>query len=322
MNNHDMQDSAIAAPAAGGLGGAGSAMRRIGIFYDGTHFFHISNFYNAKHEHKARLSFRGIHAFVQEEVARQEGVEKRFCRVVDAHYFRGRLGADQAQESKLLYSERQFDEVLIREGITTHFLPLAKAPSGGVKEKGVDVWFALEAFELAILKRFDVCVLVTGDRDFVPLVRKLHTLGSRVMLLAWNLDNGKTTTSQALINEVTYPVLMHELIDNPPPEREEIIDGIFMPKSSPSEQHSHELPDQEAPVEAQDEQGMKTGTIYSYFQEKGYGFILPEGCEDTIFFHINDSEDVTPTDLVPGTAVSFYLGRNDKGPAAFQISLL
>ena len=77
---NDIQNSAIAAPVAGGLGGAGSAMRRIGIFYDGTHFFHISDFYNEKHERKARLSLRGIHDFVCEIISQLEGVEKRFCK--------------------------------------------------------------------------------------------------------------------------------------------------------------------------------------------------------------------------------------------------
>jgi len=35
-------------------------------------------------------------------------------------------------------------------------------------EKGIDVWFALEAYELAIHKRFDVCVLVAGDFRLRP----------------------------------------------------------------------------------------------------------------------------------------------------------
>jgi hypothetical protein len=63
----------------------------------------------------------------------------------------------------------------------THYLPLG--PEG---EKGVDVWLALEAYELAIYKRFDVSVLVVCDGAFLPLVRKLNTLGTRVMLLGWD----------------------------------------------------------------------------------------------------------------------------------------
>ena len=328
MNNHDMQDSAIAAPAAGGLGGAGSAMLRIGVFLDGGFLQFVSDHYKYHHEREARLSIRGLHEFVRDEVSRCEGVEKRRCQVVDAHWFRGRYSADQARTKAedFLYHERQFDDVLIREGVTMHVLPLAPDHEkiGGVKEKGVDVWFALEAYEMAVLKRFDICVIVAGDRDFVPLARKLATLGSRVMLLAWNLDNGKTKTSSALIDEVTYPVLMHKLIENPPAERKEIIDGIFMPQSSSPGEHSHEQPDQELPVNAQNEQGMMTGTIVTIDQEKRFGFIQPEGGkarEDNYHFRFSNITDVAPTDLKKGSRVSFYPGKNSGGLEALGVCL-
>lgn len=335
---NDIQNSAITAPAVGGLGGTGFAMRRIGIFYDGGHFLHISNFYNYKHERKARLYLRGIHDFVCEAISQLEGVDRRFCQIVDAHYFRGRLGANQVPEgpegSDLLHSERQFDEVLIREGITTHFLPLAKALSGGgFREKGIDVWFALEAFELAVLKRFDVCVLVTGDSDFVPLVRKLNTLGSRVMLLTWNLDNGKTRTSKLLSDAVTYSIDMHDLIESVKPDKHDdesdehklsselkklmpnfkkLINNLFVQQSSPPEKHSHEQPDQEQPVDAPDEQGMKTGKVVMVNSTDRYGFIQPEGAytrDENAHFHFKDvAEGTDPTGLKHKRAREFLLG--------------
>ncbi len=41
----------------------------------------------------------------------------------------------------------------------------------------------VEAFELAIYKQFNVLALIACDGDYVPLVRKLNTLGTRVMVL-------------------------------------------------------------------------------------------------------------------------------------------
>ena len=279
----------------------GSAMLRIGVFLDGGFLQFVSDYYKYHHEREARLSIRGLHEFVRDEVSRCEGVEKRRCQVVDAHWFRGRYSADQAREKNndFLYRERQFDDVLIREGVTMHVLPLAPdhEKSGGVKEKGVDVWFALEAYEMAVLKRFDICVIVAGDRDFVPLARKLATLGSRVMLLAWNLDNGKTKTSSVLIDEVTYPVLMHKLIDNPPSEREEIIDALF---------------------------DLIWGGIDSFDPDKKTGYILPKGGGEKLYFHIGhfkDPEHVREADLKSGTKVRYSPGRTKMGAAAFQISL-
>ncbi len=53
-------------------------------------------------------------------------------------------------------------------------------------EKGLDVWFALETYEMTLLKRYDVTVLVACDRDYLPLVRKLNALGGAVMVLGWD----------------------------------------------------------------------------------------------------------------------------------------
>lgn len=120
-------------------------LTRIGVFYDGNYFFHVSNYYRYHHAQHARISIKGLHDFIRHEVAEKEQTDVRYCQIVDAHYFRGRLSATDAQEKDKLYGERVFEDVLINEGVTTHFLPLS--PQG---EKGIDVWLALEAFELAI----------------------------------------------------------------------------------------------------------------------------------------------------------------------------
>lgn len=289
---------------------------RIGVFYDGTYFAHVSNYYLYEHERKSRLSIQGIHDFIRDEVSRQEGVDKRFCQVVDAHYFRGRLSAKQAQENDLLYRERQFDDVLIREGVTMHFLPILTDRTGELGEKGIDVWFALEAYELAVHKRFDVSVIVSGDGDFVPLVRKLNTLGTRVMLLAWDFDwekNGEirqTRVSQALINEVTYPVMMSDEIDSRGRKKDPAISQLFVQRSREYYQEPAGNPPEQ-----------KTGSIVNFNGEKGYGFIRPNEGGENLFFHINNTIDVAQDELKPGISVKFYIGRNERGPAAMQVSL-
>ena len=44
----------------------------------------------------------------------------------------------------------------MRHGIVAHYLPL-----GPYGEKGIDVWLALEAYELGIHKRFDILESLT-----------------------------------------------------------------------------------------------------------------------------------------------------------------
>ena len=54
-------------------------------------------------------------------------------------------------------------------------------------EKGIDVWLALEALEQSYYKHYDFVVLLAGDGDYLPLLRKLNAFGIRVMLLFWEL---------------------------------------------------------------------------------------------------------------------------------------
>ena len=66
-------------------------LTRIGVFYDGNFFFHVSNYYHYYHERHSRISISGLHAFIRDEVAKCENTDARYCQIVDAHYFRGRL---------------------------------------------------------------------------------------------------------------------------------------------------------------------------------------------------------------------------------------
>jgi hypothetical protein len=210
---------------------ASNHLTRIGVFYDGNFFFHVSNYYQYHHERRARISVAGLHEFIRHQVADAEGSDVKYCQIVDAHYFRGRPKAQDAEKWGVLLRERAFDDVLVREGVVTHYLPLG--PDG---EKGIDVWLALEAYELAIYKRFDVSVLVACDGDFLPLVRKLNTLGTRVMLLAWdfkytdqNNQERETRTAQVLLDEVSYPVMMGQVIGDRSRRNDPQINGLFVP---------------------------------------------------------------------------------------------
>lgn len=62
---------------------------RIGIFYDGNYFYHVSNYYCYGHPRKSRLSIPGIHEFIKKYIALQENINPKFCQIVDCHYFRG-----------------------------------------------------------------------------------------------------------------------------------------------------------------------------------------------------------------------------------------
>jgi uncharacterized LabA/DUF88 family protein len=219
--------------------GKTSKLIRIGIFYDGSYFFKVSNFYKFGHPRGARLSFEGIHNFVRSKIAELEDVDQQYCHIVEAHYFRGRLSAQTASQTDQLEKERIFDDVLIKSGILTHYLPLDETNFPRPTEKGIDVLLSVESLDLAYQKQFDVVVLVACDGDYVPLVKKLNGIGTRVMLLGWDFsyeydtESGsrrkeQTRVSQSLINVVTYPMMMSQLIDDRSLQRDRLVNGLFV----------------------------------------------------------------------------------------------
>ena len=211
-------------------------LKRIGVFYDGNYFFRVSSYYAYGHERKSRLSISGLHDFVRQQIAMEEDSDPKLCQIVDAHYFRGRLSAAEAsQRGDTLYWDRVFDDILMSEGVTTHYLPVKTIEGGAKQEKGIDVLLAVEALETAFYKKFDVVVLIASDGDYVPLIRKLNTLGTRVMVLSWDFeytdDQGRrftTRTSQDLLEEVSYPIAMHEIINNRLRKNEPLVNNMFV----------------------------------------------------------------------------------------------
>jgi cold shock CspA family protein len=297
-------------------------LTRIGIFYDGNFLFHVSNYYHYHHERHARISIGGLHAFIRQQVADCEKTDLRSCQLVDAHYFRGRLRAADAEDRDLLYKERVFDDVLVREGVTTHYLPLTREG-----EKGIDVWLALEAYEMAIYKRFDVTVLVVCDGDFLPLVRKLNTLGTRVMVLGWDFryvdPNGlerETRTAQTLLDEVTYPIMMHPIVEDRARLRDPLVNGLFVPRKEFNSGLIARPPGLASTTPAPAAGTNGTGWIQTL--KNGYGFIVPDqGGPNMFFFH----EDVLDTDFLElkiGDRVQYSVGQNDRGPCAKEVRRL
>ncbi len=315
-----------------------NALLRIGVFYDGNYFHHVSNYYAYHHARRSRISIDGLHEFIRHKVAECENADTKYCQIVDAHYFRGRLRAQEAEMRDLLRKERAFDDILMRQGVTTHYLP-----QGENGEKGIDVWLALEAYELAIYKRFDVIVLLTSDGDFLPLVRKLNTLGARVMVLGWDFNitdqNGNervTRTAQVLLDEVSYPVLMHQVIDDRSLRNDTIINNMFMParslepreprtitsgypglSSSPNPAYVKKDRDADTTPSGAVSTGEKQAGFIQAIKD-GYGFITPDnGGANLFFFHGEVDGDFNELD--EGDRVEFEVGSNARGACAVRV---
>jgi CspA family cold shock protein len=76
-------------------------------------------------------------------------------------------------------------------------------------------------------------------------------------------------------------------------------------------------PAEDAPADVQ------TGSVMTYFEEKGFGFLRPDGGGKDIFFHISRLHQGDATALVPGAKVAYDLGMDRNGKiAASSVRLL
>jgi len=290
---------------------------RIGIFYDGYYFYKVSNYYKYEHKKKSRISISGLHGYIRNEVANLTNSDIRQCQIIDAHYFKGRSSAKELGEK--VQSERVFEDILMRENIVSHYLPLRFGENYSIQEKGIDVWLALEAYELAIHKRFDILVLVAGDGDYVPLVRKLHTLGTQVMLICWDFsyhnENGdvvETKTSWQLQEEVFYPVQMHQRIEQ---DDSDFIKEIFVPEKTYDKSpviDDFKLDDETSENETQGNLIPEefTSTIFS-INPNGFGFIKDEE-QNNIFFHYSRVTNCDFSDLKFGMKVKYTAEEDEE----------
>ncbi len=295
----------------------GNRALKVGVFYDGSYFSHVSNYYNYVHAHHRRLHIGGLHDFVKHMVAEKEGVTPNLCHIIDAHFFRGRFSARDANEKpNQLYYDRVFDDVLMYNGVQTHYLPV-KDMQGRKKEKGIDVLMALETYELCMLKRYDVVALIASDGDHVPLVRKLHALGCKTMLLGWDFEftdeqSGElqtTRTSTDLWNEVTYPLEMANLVDEGLKDNDEVIRELFVLKESTAREVDPAAADKPlVSVSDYPSDERFTGEIMSL--HNGYGFIrFPD---NNLFFLHDDLIEVPFVELKLGDNMSFTVAMNSR----------
>ena len=277
---------------------------RIGGFYDGNFLLHTSNYYNYIHPQHRRLSISGLHEFIKRRVAEEENLDYRNCVITEAHYFRGRINAVEAsQRGTQLYNDRVFDDILMAEGVHTHYLPLRNL-QGRKEERGIDVWLALEVFELAIMNKIDMIVLLVSDTDYVQLFRKLSSLGIRTMLLTWefeyqNDDGNKVTTrtSRELIQLATYPIPMQEVIECGLAQGNKLISNLFVG-----------IDDRQSA--SGDDSPLMANVSEVLTVKNGYGFIKYPN--NNLFFHYLDVEGEF-NEIMPYDRVTFEIEKNEKG---------
>lgn len=291
---------------------------KVGFFYDGNFVGKISDFYTFRHDIRSRISLKTIQEYVMRKIAEQE---KSFIRIVESHLYKSRITAREAEEKDVLYGERVFDDACMYDGITTHYLPM-KVQNNRKIEKGVDVWLALDAYEISLLKKLDYVVLVTNDINFKPLVKKLHSLGVKVILLSWEInwqnenDYFISKVSMDLINVCnSFIDLSFEYETNKDDLKNLFVqkvekDSYTKPANKSNGFYDNRTYEDSNSVEIEfDEDNRIESEIYSI--KNGYGFITYP--PNNIFFHSKDLLDTSFDDIQVGDAVEFQIYTKPDG---------
>ena len=181
--------------------------KSIGVFIDGGYYAKINEGFN----NTRKVNLKGLLSFITGRIAKEENLERKHLYITECHYYRGRYRADEARIRNLLLEERKFEDMLIENDVIFHYKHLRTNPQGGVIEKGVDTWFALDTYELTLFREFDYVVLISGDADHEMLARKLKALKTHVILLTWDPAN-TASTSRFLKEEVCTHFDMNSII--------------------------------------------------------------------------------------------------------------
>ena len=198
------------------------------VFYDGNFFKQGQIFFRYK-ENLGWFSLPQLHNLFERYIAEKQNSVPELTKVVGAHYYDGRTSPN-ASSDKALRRERGFEMSLITAGIVPHYLPLREVerdqentdmPQFRLAQKGVDVELALDVLDYAHDDRFDIAVLVSGDQDFVPLVRKVTSLGKQVLVAYFHIDqwtdeaqiyHRPTYCSTALIKAASLTLNFNEIL--------------------------------------------------------------------------------------------------------------
>ena len=183
--------------------------KSIGVFIDGGYFAKINE--GLAKIKAGSVNVKGLLQYIPEAIGKIDSVERRSLYITESHYYRGRYRVRDAEKRNLLYSEREFEDSLIENDIIFHYKHLRENPKGGVIEKGVDTWFALDTYEMTLYRDFDYVVLISGDADHEMLARKLKALKTHVILLTWDPAN-TGSTSRVLKEEVCTHLDMNTVL--------------------------------------------------------------------------------------------------------------
>ena len=179
---------------------------RIGVFYDGTFFTKAQQYFWGRDY--GWLSFRDFHQLIERYLETLVPGYSDY-KIVYSAWFQGLYKETDATEKNLRDDRRKHLDQL-HAGIEVRNVPMSESK----KEKGIDVFMAVETLQIGLEDKIDIAILVTGDGDFVPLVRALMKHGVKVAIAYFKYtepDGKDSFVNPRLIKAANYSININGL---------------------------------------------------------------------------------------------------------------
>lgn len=111
---------------------------------------------------------------------------------------------------KVLPKKLNFLNYLKAQGFVIQQRPVITSPNGIKKQKGVDVFIYKDIVELAEEDTYDKAILVSGDSDFIDVVRKLKELKKEIEIWSFKKSISRVLIDEAGKENVSY---MDDILD-------------------------------------------------------------------------------------------------------------
>jgi len=178
---------------------------RIGVFYDGSFFAYAQSYFFKRD--LGWLIFGPFH-FLLENLLREKEQGFTSYKVVYSGWYQGLRSSSQSNDhQRRVDRNRHLD--LIHAGVEPKYVAMSQSQG----EKGVDVAMAVDALQVGLEGHIDIAVLVTGDGDFIPLVRALMKQGIRVAVayFEYESENHRSFINDRLITVCNYAININAL---------------------------------------------------------------------------------------------------------------
>ena len=134
------------------------------------------------------------------------------------------IKADYEKLKNLITHDRKLDAIFLYEGAVYPMRPekrswykeltnrsgyviktsFDKIVTSGAIEKKVDIKIAIDIVSLAYENAYDIAVLVSGDGDFVPVVKKIKELDKKVEVWAFRYSLAKALKEELDLGNIYY----------------------------------------------------------------------------------------------------------------------